>query len=32
MSQMRLGDADRAGKRKQARREAFLAEMERVVP
>jgi IS5 family transposase len=32
MSQMSFGDAEYAGKRKQTRRELFLAEMERVVP
>jgi len=32
MSQMSFGDAEYAGKRKQTRREVFLAEMERVVP
>ena len=32
MDQMSFGDAEYAGKRKQTRREVFLAEMERVVP
>ena len=32
MSQMSFGDAEYAGKRKQTRREVFLAEMEQVVP
>jgi IS5 family transposase len=32
MSQMSFGDAEYAGKRKQTRRELFLAEMEQVVP
>ena len=32
MTQMSFGDAEYAGKRKQTRREIFLAEMERVVP
>ena len=32
MSQLSFGDAEYAGKRKQTRREIFLAEMERVVP
>ena len=32
MSQMSFGDAEYAGKRKQTRREIFLAEMEQVVP
>ena len=32
MDQMSFGDAAYAGKRKQTRREVFLAEMERVVP
>ena len=32
MSQMSFGDAEYRGKRKQTRREKFLAEMERVVP
>ena len=32
MSQMSFGDAEYAGKRKQTRREVFLAEMEGVVP
>jgi transposase, IS5 family len=32
MSQMSFGDAEYAGKRKQTRRELFLAEMERVIP
>jgi IS5 family transposase len=32
MSQMSFGDAEYAGKRKQTRREVFLAEMELVVP
>lgn len=32
MSQLSFGDAEYAGKRKQTRREIFLAEMEQVVP
>jgi len=32
MSQMSFGDAEYRGKRKQTRREKFLAEMEQVVP
>ena len=32
MSQMSFGDAEYMGKRKQTRREIFLAEMELVVP
>jgi IS5 family transposase len=32
MSQITFGDAEYAGKRKQTRREVFLAEMEQVVP
>jgi IS5 family transposase len=32
MDQMSFGDAEYAGKRKQTRREAFLAEMDKVVP
>jgi IS5 family transposase len=32
MSQISFGDAEYAGKRKQTRREVFLAEMEQVVP
>src|SRR6266545_4470955 len=32
MSQISFGDAEYAGKRKQTRRELFLAEMEQVVP
>jgi IS5 family transposase len=32
MSQLSFGDAEYAGKRKQTRREQFLAEMEKVVP
>ena len=32
MSQMSFGDAEYSGKRKQTRREIFLAEMEQVVP
>jgi len=32
MSQMSFGDAEYGGKRKQTRREKFLAEMEHVVP
>jgi IS5 family transposase len=32
MTQMSFSDAEYAGKRKQTRREIFLAEMERVVP
>ena len=32
MSQMSFGDAEYAGKRKQTRRELFLAEMDKVVP
>src|SRR5450631_4131426 len=32
MSQMSFGDAEYDGKRKQTRREVFLAEMEQVVP
>jgi transposase, IS5 family len=32
MDQMSFGDAEYAGKRKQTRREVFLAEMEQVVP
>jgi IS5 family transposase len=32
MSQMSFGDAEYTGKRKQTRREVFLAEMEQVVP
>ncbi len=32
MSQMSFGDAEYAGKRKQTRREVFLAEMDKVVP
>jgi len=32
MSQISFGDAECAGKRKQTRRELFLAEMEQVVP
>jgi transposase, IS5 family len=32
MSQMSFGDAEYAGKRKQTRREVFLAEMEQTVP
>ena len=32
ISQMSFGDAEYAGKRKQTRREVFLAEMEQVVP
>jgi IS5 family transposase len=32
MSQMSFGDAEYAVKRKQTRREVFLAEMEQVVP
>jgi transposase, IS5 family len=32
MSQLSFGDAEYAGKRKQTRREKFLAEMEQVVP
>lgn len=32
MSQMRFGDGNYAGKRKQTRREEFLAKMEKVVP
>ncbi len=32
MSQMSFGDAEYAGKRKQTRREVFLAEMEQVIP
>jgi IS5 family transposase len=32
MSQMSFSDVEYAGKRKQTRRERFLAEMEQVVP
>ena len=32
MTQLTFSDAEYAGKRKQTRREVFLAEMERVVP
>ena len=32
MTQLSFSDAEHAGKRKQTRREVFLAEMERVVP
>lgn len=32
MSQMSFGDAEYAGKRKQTRREVFLAEMDKVIP
>lgn len=32
MSQLSFADAEYAGKRKQTRRERFLAEMDRVVP
>lgn len=32
MTQLTFGDAEYSGKRKQTRREAFLAEMDRVVP
>jgi len=32
MTQMSFTDAEYAGKRKQTRRERFLAEMEQVVP
>lgn len=32
MSQMSFSDSEYAGKRKQTRRERFLAEMEQVVP
>ncbi len=32
MTQMSFSDAEYAGKRKQTRRERFLAEMEQVVP
>lgn len=32
MDQMSFGDAEYASKRKRARRETFLAEMERVIP
>ena len=32
MDQMSFGDAEYAGKRKQTRREAFLAEMDKLVP
>ena len=32
MSQMSFGDPEYVGKRKQTRREVFLAEMEQVVP